>query len=111
MTGRRELKDNLVYGGQAVLEGVMMRSPRHVATAVRRADGSIVVRKDVVTTFSQRHKWARLPFVRGLFALVETLALGIRALNFSAEVAMQDERAADSARGRGEAPTETQEGA
>ena len=107
MVQRRELKENLVYGGQAVLEGVMMRSPRHIATAVRRADGSIVVRKEVLTTFAQRHKWARIPFIRGLFALVETMITGIKALNFSAEVAMEDEaakaQAPEHAAGDGEA--------
>jgi uncharacterized protein YqhQ len=80
-----------VYGGQAVIEGVMMRSPTHLAIAVRRPDGEIVVNKRRVVTFAARHKWARWPMIRGIFALVEAMGLGMSALNYSAEIAAQAE--------------------
>jgi len=88
---RRSLPETLVYGGQAVIEGVMMRSPTHVAIAVRKPDGEIVVDKRPVVTFAARHKWARFPVIRGIFALIEALSLGISALNYSADIAAQAE--------------------
>lgn len=77
-------------GGQAVVEGVMMRSPHYVAVAVRRENGEIVVRREPVRSLLARHKWLNKPLVRGIFALFEALNLGMRALNFSAEVTMSD---------------------
>jgi uncharacterized protein YqhQ len=81
------LPETLVYGGQAVIEGVMMRSPTHVAIAVRKPDGEIVVDRRRVVTYAARHKWARFPGIRGIFALIEALGLGMSALNYSAEIA------------------------
>ena len=78
-------------GGQAVLEGVMMRSPTSWAVAIRRPDGGIErVVKDIVSPM-QRHLIWRLPVVRGVFALGESLALGFRALAISANVAAREE--------------------
>jgi uncharacterized protein YqhQ len=79
------------YGGQAVLEGVMMRSKTAYATAVRRLDGSIIVGARALNTFGQRHRWARWPFVRGNVALLDSLTLGIESLTFSGNVALEDE--------------------
>ena len=79
------------YGGQAVIEGVMVRGVDEYATAVRRRDGSVVVDKRPVPHFLQGSRWARLPFIRGTFMLLETLTLGLRSLQFSANVALQDE--------------------
>ena len=77
------------YGGQAVIEGVMMRGPTLVATAVRLPSGRIAVdRRDFVSA-SRRHRALRLPVVRGGLTLIESLALGIRALNYSASVAIE----------------------
>ncbi len=74
-----------LYGGQAVLEGVMMRGQTACATAVRAPDRSI--RFDVHTFVSPtRRRLARLPLIRGLFVLVDTLQLGFRSLSFSASV-------------------------
>lgn len=73
------------YGGQAVIEGVMMRGPAACATAVRAPDGDIHL--DVHRLVSPaRTRLGRLPFVRGLVVLVDTLRLGFRALSFSANV-------------------------
>jgi len=77
---------NLYYGGQAVLEGVMIRGPRHMAVAVRAPDGQIVRRGEALTgvyTGAAR----RVPIVRGMIVLYETLALGVRALTWSSQVA------------------------
>jgi uncharacterized protein YqhQ len=70
-------------GGQAVLEGVMMRAPTSFAVVVRAADGSLVVRERAMT--GEARGVARIPFVRGVASLVEALRLGREALNFSVE--------------------------
>ncbi len=78
-------------GGQAVIEGVMMRSPNRVATAVRRKDGSITLQEEEKIPFTVRHPSWNIPIVRGFIALVEMMSIGIRTLNFSADMAMEDE--------------------
>ncbi len=77
-------------GGQAVLEGVMMRAPGMVATALRRADGTITVRKDPFVSLAERHPFFKQPVIRGAVGLVEMLVIGLRTLNYSGEIAMQD---------------------
>jgi uncharacterized protein YqhQ len=77
-------------GGQAVLEGVMMRAPGMVATAVRRTNGSIVVRKDPFVSLAERNPLFTLPILRGAVGLFEMLVIGIRTLNYSGEIAMED---------------------
>ena len=77
-------------GGQAVLEGVMMRAPGSVATAVRRSDGSIVVRQEPFRSLTEKHKFLNIPVVRGAVGLVDMLYLGIQTLNWSGEIAMMD---------------------
>ena len=84
-----DVKKPLLIGGQAVLEGVMMRAPGAVATAVRRPDGEIVIKRDRFVSLTETSRICRLPLVRGAVALFEMLVLGIRTLNFSAEVALQ----------------------
>ncbi len=78
-------------GGQAVLEGVMMRAPTAWSVAVRKPDGEIVARRDDLTRLSERNRWARIPFVRGIFVLVESLSLGFKALSWSAQKATDEE--------------------
>lgn len=73
-------------GGQAVIEGVLMRSPRRLAVAVRAPDGSIVIDNREFLSYSRRHKILSLPILRGAASLVESLAIGINALNFSMSV-------------------------
>ena len=82
--------EDILVGGQAVIEGVMMRTPRAYAVAVRRADGSLEVKKEPVRRISEYWKPLSLPVVRGFAVLVQSLALGIRTLNFSFNRAMQD---------------------
>ncbi|KAF0220542.1 MAG: hypothetical protein FD174_1196 [Geobacteraceae bacterium] len=78
-------------GGQAVIEGVMMRAPRSMAIAVRRPTGEIVVKKDLVVPLSERFPVVKLPILRGAVALFSSLITGIKALNFSANEAMAEE--------------------
>ncbi len=78
-------------GGQAVIEGVMMRGPRRTAVAVRRPDNSIVVRQQEAVPWGERWPILKLPFVRGTVAVAEALALGIDALMYSANQAVEDE--------------------
>jgi uncharacterized protein YqhQ len=81
------------YGGQAVLEGVMMRGPSNWSVAVRKPDGEIAqVSRDIESPM-KRHAIARVPIVRGVVALGESLAIGFRALAISANYAAQEEGA------------------
>jgi uncharacterized protein YqhQ len=75
-------------GGQAVLEGVMMRAPRSLAIAVRRPDGEISVKSEMVVPLSERFPIVKLPIIRGAVALFSSLIIGIQALNFSANEAI-----------------------
>ncbi|NNE09208.1 MAG: DUF1385 domain-containing protein, partial [Gemmatimonadetes bacterium] len=72
-------------GGQAVIEGVMMRAPGGIATAVRRPDGTISIRKRVFRSLGERFAIFRLPVFRGAVALIETMAIGMGSLMWSAE--------------------------
>jgi len=78
-------------GGQAVLEGVMMRSPSSWAVAVRKPDGEIAQVSRPVSSPMSRHRVYRLPVIRGVIALGEALAIGFRALAISAQYASQEE--------------------
>jgi uncharacterized protein YqhQ len=77
-------------GGQAVLEGVMMRGPRNWAVAVRKPDGEIAQVARAIDPLMARHWSLRLPIVRGVIALGESLAIGFRALSVSANYAVAD---------------------
>ncbi len=77
------------YGGQAVMEGVMMRGRRVMAVAVRTADGRIVVHSEPLNHFVYNGWPARIPLVRGITLIWDTLVLGIRTLMYSAEVVAQ----------------------
>ncbi len=85
------LQKDLIVGGQAVMEGVMMRTPTAYAIACRKADGTIVSTSEVLPKWSDKHKWLNLPVLRGGATLIQSMALGIKALNFSAEVAHDDD--------------------
>jgi len=82
-------------GGQAVLEGVMMRSPTAWSVAVRKPNGEIAEVNRPVASALLEHRWLRIPIVRGVVALGESLAIGFRALAISANYAAQDEDAAE----------------
>ncbi len=94
-------------GGQAVLEGVMMRGPRNWAVAVRKPDGEIAHVAKSIDPLAARHWSLRLPVVRGVVALGESLAIGFRALSVSASYAAAEERAGEgNAQGADEEPAE-----
>ena len=78
-------------GGQAVIEGVMMRSPNAFVIAVRRPDGKIQLRRDQWFGLSKRFDVFKKPFLRGVLVLIETMANGIVSLNYSANISMDDE--------------------
>src|SRR5215467_12624863 len=82
---------NAPIGGQAVLEGVMMRGPSTWALAVRKPDGEIAEVNRPIHSVMARHWFYRLPIVRGIIALGESLAIGFRALAISAQYATQEE--------------------
>src|SRR5512144_2556944 len=82
--------EDILVGGQAVIEGVMMRTPHAYAVAVRHTDGSIEVKKEPVRRLSQFWKPLTWPVIRGFSVLVQSMALGIRTLNFSLNAAMAD---------------------
>lgn len=81
---------DLIVGGQAVVEGVMMRTPNAYAVAVRRADGEIVFTGAALPKWSDKYRFLRLPVLRGAAVLVQSMALGIKALNYSASEAFAD---------------------
>lgn len=95
----------MAVGGQAVLEGVMMRAPGRVATAVRKADGMIVVKQESHVSLADRFQLFKLPIMRGAVGLIEMMVIGIRTLNFSAEVAMADADKESKTNGNGEVKT------
>lgn len=80
-------EETTLIGGQAVMEGVMMRSPSSYCVAVRCPDGSIATDEHPVQRFSERSRFFRIPIIRGLVTLGGAMALGMRALKFSAECA------------------------
>jgi len=83
-------------GGQAVIEGVMMRAKGIIATAVRRPDGKIVVKSEEFHSLLERYPLLKIPVLRGAIGLIEMMYIGIKTLNYSAEVAM-DESTGESA--------------
>jgi len=87
----------LLVGGQALIEGVMMRAPGAYGIAVRRPDGSIYRESAKVPSLAARFPWIKLPVVRGVAVLFQSLGIGIRALNVSAAKAMEMESPAEPA--------------
>jgi uncharacterized protein YqhQ len=78
-------------GGQAVIEGVMMKNGDEYATAVRKPDGTIEVKKDSYVSMGEKVKFFSLPLVRGVFSFADSMILGMRALTFSASFFEDDE--------------------
>lgn len=82
-------------GGQAVIEGVMMRGPKDIAIAVRKPDNEIELQKEELKTLAMKYKIFKLPFIRGVIGLVEALMFGSKALMFSAEFFEDEEEERD----------------
>ena len=81
---------DLIVGGQAVIEGVMMRTPNAYAIAVRKADGTIVNTSAVLPKWSDKYPILKLPVLRGGAVLIQSMGLGIKALNYSASEAFTE---------------------
>ncbi|HEU4714612.1 MAG TPA: DUF1385 domain-containing protein [Pyrinomonadaceae bacterium] len=81
---------DLIVGGQAVIEGVMMRTPNAYAIAVRKADGTIVNTAAPLPKWSDKYPFLKLPILRGGAVLIQSMGLGIKALNYSANVAFAE---------------------
>lgn len=77
-------------GGQAVLDGVMMKSPDAIAVAVRRPNGDIVVKRETYESPAKKHKWMGLPFIRGSVNMVQMLGIGMRVLDDSMKMSGDD---------------------
>ena len=84
------LERDLIVGGQAVMEGVMMRTPSAYAIACRRANGEIVTTAASLPKWSDKYKWLSWPVLRGGATLIQSMALGVKALNFSAKIYEED---------------------
>ena len=84
------IERDLIVGGQAVIEGVMMRTPSAYAIAVRKSDGTIVHTAEKLPKWSDKYKWLNLPVLRGGATLIQSMALGVKALNFSANIYEED---------------------
>ena len=95
-------QSRILVGGQAVIEGVMMRVPGAYAVAVRDPEGEIRTRREAFTSAVERWPWLKLPLLRGMVHLFESLKIGLAALNWSADVALAaDESKAGSASNMG----------
>ena len=80
----------IIVGGQAVIEGVMMRAPNSYAVAVRKQDGSIVYKAERLPKLAEKYPILKVPVLRGSAVLIHSMILGIKALNFSATVAFDE---------------------
>ncbi|MEQ1935225.1 MAG: DUF1385 domain-containing protein, partial [Fimbriimonadaceae bacterium] len=90
----------LQYGGQAIIEGVMMRSPKFFSVACRAPNGKIVLRTEAIEkTWIGRQKWLKLPFLRGGLAILDSMALGLRSMRFASNVQIADEFQKEPAEG------------
>ncbi|NUQ69382.1 MAG: DUF1385 domain-containing protein [Chthonomonadales bacterium] len=92
------MAEEMMFGGQAVIEGVMMRSPRYYAVACRTPDGEVVLHQEPVgATLLGKLDWLNRPFLRGTLAIIDALALGLKALAYAANVQATAEAEANEA--------------
>src|SRR6266853_400239 len=90
-----ESGEETLVGGQAVMEGVMMRAPHSYCVAVRKPNGEIVVEESPLPRVSEKYPIFKLPLLRGLGTLGQAMSLGLKALRFSASAALDDGKAAE----------------
>lgn len=88
-----ENRNDFLYGGQAVIEGVMMRGKNDMAVAVRKKDNEIFIHKENLNSLIKKYKFLNLPFIRGTFVLIDALRIGINALFISARESLGAEEA------------------
>ena len=88
---RGKEEPSLAFGGQAVIEGVMIRSKKHMVICVRQPNGEILTKTEEIKSLSERYRVLKIPFLRGIVALFETLYLAVKGLYFSANVSLEEE--------------------
>lgn len=93
--GEAVLSEDISIGGQAVIEGVMMRSSKSITTAIRKPNSEILIKTDPYVGLSKRYKVLNGPIVRGAVTFFEMLVIAIRVLNFSADVALVEQKRAE----------------
>jgi uncharacterized protein YqhQ len=103
-----ESGEETLVGGQAVLEGVMMRSPHAWAIACRKPSGDVVTMSEPLERPSEKHQWMAWPIIRGVMTLGYAMTLGYRALRFSANVALEEVLQEDAAKQASEAQSGTE---
>jgi len=91
LTTKGKKEPSLAFGGQAVMEGVMMRSKDHMVVCVRQPNNEIVTKTEELHSLSEKYSFLKLPFLRGILALFETLYSGIKGIYFSANAAFGDD--------------------
>ncbi len=87
----RKREDSLAFGGQALIEGVMMRSPTHVVMCVRQPDNQILTHVEEIKSISGRHPLLKRPFLRGIIGLLESFYLGVKGIYYSANASLDEE--------------------
>src|SRR5579872_4250933 len=91
MAGEEYTREYLQYGGQAIPEGVMMRSPRFFSVACRAPNGEIISHTEAIEkTWIGRQRWLKFPFLRGSLAILDAMALGSRAMRFATKIQLDD---------------------
>jgi len=91
LTHKEKKEPSLAFGGQAVMEGVMMRSKDHMVVCVRQPNNEIVTKTEELHSLSEKYRFLKLPFLRGILALFETLYSGIKGIYFSANAAFGED--------------------
>lgn len=94
--GKKE--PSLAFGGQAVMEGVMIRSKKHLVVCIRQPNDEIMTKTEELHSLSEKYRILKLPFVRGILALIETLYVGIKGIYYSANAAFDEEEVSFSAK-------------
>ena len=92
MGSQNKKEPSLAFGGQALIEGIMMRSKNHMVLCVRKPNTDIVTQVEKLNPLSDRYKILGIPFLRGIVALFESFFLGVKGLLFSANVSVEDEK-------------------
>jgi uncharacterized protein YqhQ len=85
-------KSSILVGGQAVIEGVMMRVPGYISTAVRNPDGNIITKRQEFNTLVKKYKWLNFPIIRGAISLFEALKIGFGTLQWSADISFPEDK-------------------
>jgi uncharacterized protein YqhQ len=97
MTIRKEDEEqSLAFGGQALIEGVMMRSKKHMVLCVRKPNHEIITNVDNLKPLAEKHRILGLPFIRGIVTMLETFFLGMKGILFSANTALSEEEEENS---------------